>query len=91
MRYWWNSRFIGGTLKALLSSFPIFLTKCEGRSSAAMEGRSCLIAKRIKQLTLIEMPSKPVFKVAYYIFFLSQPTAVYMILNDWEIICNPDV
>ena len=34
------------------------------------------------------MPSKPVFKVAYYILFPSQPTAVYMILNDWEIICN---
>ena len=37
------------------------------------------------------MPSKPVFKVAYYIFFLSQATAIYMILNDWEIIWNPDV
>lgn len=35
-RYWWSSRFIGGILKALLSSFSIFLTKCEGRSSAAL-------------------------------------------------------
>lgn len=34
-RYWWSSRFIGGILKALLS-FSIFLTKCEGRSSAAL-------------------------------------------------------
>lgn len=57
-----------------------------------MEGMDLSYYKKNKAIdSNKEKPSKPVFKVACYIFFPSKPAAIYMILNDWKIIYNPDV
>lgn len=91
-RYRWGGRFIGGTLKAFLSSFSIFSTKYETRSSAEMEGRGLFYYKKSKAVdSNKEKLSEPVFKVVHHIFLPSKLAAVYMILNDWRIIYNPGV